>query len=145
MDKEREIGLIKSMKKSFDELVSEDSYFGELFNPGDLEQMIENVKNDFPIEYRCEFCEKDRRKCFELEMNLESQKMSYEQHIGVLEYEYHEKMLNFAEKVLKASDYSDASSKVIGEEVGQNEVVKIKLRNGIALSSDEIRLVCSMI
>ena len=52
MDKQDEIKILRSLQG--------DTYFNQFFKNSDIEQMCENIKNDFPIELGCEFNEKAR-------------------------------------------------------------------------------------
>lgn len=52
MDKQKEIATLRSLKG--------DTYFAQFFKEHDIEQMCENIKNDFPIEMDCQFNEKAR-------------------------------------------------------------------------------------
>lgn len=50
MNKETEIKTLQSLKG--------DTYFAQFFNSHDIDQMCENIKNDFAIELNCQFNEK---------------------------------------------------------------------------------------
>ena len=50
MDKETEIKTLQSLKG--------DTYFAQFFKSCDIDQMCENIKNDFPIELNCQFDQK---------------------------------------------------------------------------------------
>ena len=50
MDKQQEIEILQSLKG--------DTYFADFFGSYDIDQMCENVKNDFGIEYCCQFYQK---------------------------------------------------------------------------------------
>lgn len=60
MEKQKEIETLRSLKG--------DTYFGEYFSSDDIEQMCENIKNDFPIEMDCHFAEKVRAAQLEEDM-----------------------------------------------------------------------------
>ena len=64
MDKKQEIEILKSLKG--------DTYFADFFGNHDIEQMCENIKNDFAIEYCCQFNEKSA--IFEKQVKEEKQK-----------------------------------------------------------------------
>lgn len=51
MDKETEI-------KHLQALVNGDTYFAQFFSKSDVERMVQNIKNDFPIELGCAFVAK---------------------------------------------------------------------------------------
>ena len=50
MDKKQEIEILQSLKG--------DTYFSDFFGSHDIDQMCENIKNDFGLEYCCKFYEK---------------------------------------------------------------------------------------
>lgn len=51
MDKETEIKHIRALSEG-------NTYFSEFFSKEDVNQMVQNIKNDFPIELHCTFNEK---------------------------------------------------------------------------------------
>lgn len=50
MDKKQEIEILQSLKY--------DTYFSDFFGSHDIDQMCENIKNDFGLEYNCQFYQK---------------------------------------------------------------------------------------
>lgn len=50
MDKKQEIAVLQSLVG--------DTYFNQFFSKHDIDQMCENIKNDFPIEMCCQFYQK---------------------------------------------------------------------------------------
>lgn len=50
MDKETEINHLRALQHG-------DTYFAQFFK-NDVDQMVQNIQNDFPIELGCKFCEK---------------------------------------------------------------------------------------
>jgi len=50
MDKKQEIQILQSLKG--------DTYFQDFFGAHDIDQMCENIKNDFGLEYCCQFYQK---------------------------------------------------------------------------------------
>lgn len=50
MDKKQEIEILQSLKG--------DTYFQDFFGAHDIDQMCENITNDFGIEYCCQFNQK---------------------------------------------------------------------------------------
>ena len=50
MDKKQEIEILQSLKG--------DTYFADFFGSHDIDQMCENIKNDFGLEYCCQFYQK---------------------------------------------------------------------------------------
>ena len=50
MDKKQEIEILQSLKG--------DTYFADFFGNHDIDQMCENIKNDFGLEHCCQFYQK---------------------------------------------------------------------------------------
>lgn len=50
MDKSKEIEILQSLKG--------DTYFADFFGAHDIDQMCENIRNDFGLEYCCQFYQK---------------------------------------------------------------------------------------
>ena len=50
MDKQKEIEILQSLKG--------DTYFADFFGAHDIDQMCENIRNDFGLEYCCQFYQK---------------------------------------------------------------------------------------
>ena len=50
MDKKQEIEILQSLKG--------DTYFADFFGSHDIDQMCENIRNDFGLEYCCQFYKK---------------------------------------------------------------------------------------
>lgn len=50
MDKKQEIEILQSLKG--------DTYFANFFGAHDIDQMCENIKNDFGLEHCCQFYQK---------------------------------------------------------------------------------------
>jgi hypothetical protein len=50
MDKSKEIEILQSLKG--------DTYFQDFFGTHDIDQMCENIRNDFGLEYCCQFYQK---------------------------------------------------------------------------------------
>ena len=50
MEKKQEIEILQSLKG--------DTYFADFFGNHDIDQMCENIKNDFGLEYCCQFNKK---------------------------------------------------------------------------------------
>lgn len=51
MDKETEIKHLQAISNG-------DTYFSQFFQKSDIDQMVQNIKNDFPIELGCTFMAK---------------------------------------------------------------------------------------
>lgn len=65
MDKKQEIEILQSLKG--------DTYFADFFGSHDIDQMCENIKNDFGLEYCCQFYQK--ASIFEKQVQEEKKKV----------------------------------------------------------------------
>lgn len=65
MDKKQEIEILQSLKG--------DTYFADFFGSHDIDQMCENIKNDFGLEYSCQFYQK--ASIFERQVQEEKKKV----------------------------------------------------------------------
>ena len=65
MDKKQEIKILQSLKG--------DTYFADFFGSHDIDQMCENIKNDFGLEYCCQFYQK--ASIFEKQVEEEKRKV----------------------------------------------------------------------
>ena len=65
MDKKQEIEILQSLKG--------DTYFADFFGSHDIDQMCENIKNDFGLEYCCQFYQK--ASVFEKQVKEEQKKV----------------------------------------------------------------------
>lgn len=63
--KQDEIDILQSLKG--------DTYFSQYFKDEDIDQMCENIRNDFPIECGCKFSRSEAILQERLKMNIESQ------------------------------------------------------------------------
>ena len=92
-----------------------DTYFNQFFSKDDIEQMMENIKNDFAIEMGCSFTKK-----------AEEQKA------------HDQDMLDFVEDILLTEYRGGNSLNVATEKIGMDNTIKIKRKNKIPLSEEEI-------
>ena len=100
-----------------------DTYFNQFFSKDDIEQMMENIKNDFAIEMGCSFV----KKAEVLEKKLQEEQKAHDQD-----------MLDFVEDIL-VTDYRGGNSlNVATEKIGMDNTIKIKHKNKIALSEEEL-------
>lgn len=65
MNKKQEIEILQSLKG--------DTYFVDFFGSHDIDQMCENIKNDFGLEYCCQFYQK--ASIFEKQVKEEQKKV----------------------------------------------------------------------
>lgn len=100
-----------------------DTYFNQFFSKDDIEQMMENIKDDFAIEMGCSFTEKAK----ELEKKLHEEQKAHDQD-----------MLDFVENLLVTEAQGGNSLRVAREKIGMDNTIKIKRKNKIPLSEEEI-------
>lgn len=107
-----------------------DTYFNDFFSQDDIDQMIENIRNDFAIERCCSF----NTKADMLEKKLHEEQQAHDQD-----------MLDFVEDLLVTEAKGGNSLRVAREKIGMANTIKIKRRNKIALSEEEIDYLVSML
>lgn len=100
-----------------------DTYFNQFFSKDDIEQMTENIKNDFAIEMGCSFV----KKAEVLEKKLQEEKKAHDQD-----------MLDFVEDILVTEYRGGNSLNVATEKIEMDNTIKIKHKNKIALSEEEL-------
>ena len=100
-----------------------DTYFNQFFSKDDIEQMMENIKNDFAIEMGCSFV----KKAEVLEKKLQEEQKAHDQD-----------MLDFVEDILVTEYRGGNSLDVATEKIGMDNTIKIKRKNKIALSEEEL-------
>lgn len=114
MDKQTEIETLKSLKN--------DTYFAAFFGE-DIDQMCQNIRNDFPLEFGCNFS----KKAEVLEKKLHEEQKAHDQD-----------MLDFVEELLVTEAQGGNSLNVAMKKIGMDNTIKIKRKNKIALSEEEI-------
>lgn len=100
-----------------------DTYFNQFFSICDIEQMIQNIKDDFAIEMGCSFV----KKAEVLETKLHEEQKAHDQD-----------MLDFVEEMLITEAQGGNSLNVAMKIIGMDNTIKIKYKNEIALSEEEI-------
>lgn len=100
-----------------------DTYFNQFFSKDDIEQMMENIKDDFAIEMGCSFT----KKAEELEKKLHKEQKAHDQD-----------MLNFVAELLVTEAQGGNPLKVAMKKIGIDNTIKIKHINKIPLSKEEI-------
>ena len=100
-----------------------DTYFNQFFSICDIEQMIQNIKDDFAIEMGCSFAKKTE----ELEKKLHKEQKAHDQD-----------MLDFVEDLLVTEARGGNSLNVAMAKIGMDNTIKIKRKNKIPLSEEEI-------
>lgn len=107
-----------------------DTYFNQFFSICDIERMIQNIKDDFAIEMGCSFV----KKAEVLEKKLHEEKKAHDQD-----------MLDFVEEMLITEAQGGNSLNVAMKKIGMDNTIKIKYKNEIALSEEEIDYLVSKI
>lgn len=100
-----------------------DTYFNQFFSICDIEQMIQNIKDDFAIEMGCSFV----KKAEVLEKKLQEEQKVHDQD-----------MLDFVEDILVTEYRGGNSLNVATEKIGMDNTIKIKRKNKIPLSEEEL-------
>ena len=100
-----------------------DTYFNQFFSICDIERMIQNIKDDFAIEMGCSFV----KKAEVLEKKLHEEQKAHDQD-----------MLDFVEVMLITEAQGGNSLNVAMKKIGMANTIKIKYKNEIALSEEEI-------
>ena len=107
-----------------------DTYFNQFFSICDIERMIQNIKDDFAIEMGCSFV----KKAEVLEKKLHEEQKAHDQD-----------MLDFVEEMLITEAQGSNSLNVAMKKIGMANTIKIKYKNEIALSEEEIDYLVSKI
>ena len=126
MTKEEEIKHLMALKGC----KRGDTYFNQFFSICDIEQMIQNIKDDFAIEMGCSFT----KKAEELEKKLHKEQKAHDQD-----------MLDFVEDLLVTEARGGNSLNVAMAKIGMDNTIKIKRKNKIPLSEEEIDYLVSKI
>lgn len=100
-----------------------DTYFNQFFSKDDIEQMMENIKDDFAIEMGCSFTEKAEV----LEKKLHEEQKAHDQD-----------MLDFVEDLIVTEARGGNSLNVAMAKIGMDNTIKIKHKNKIPLSEEEL-------
>lgn len=100
-----------------------DTYFNQFFSKDDIEQMMENIKDDFAIEMGCSFT----KKAEELEKKLHEEQKAHDQD-----------MLDFVEDLIVTEARGGNSFNVAMAKIGMDNTIKIKRKNKIPLSEEEL-------
>ena len=107
-----------------------DTYFNQFFSTEDIEQMIQNIHNDFAIEMGCSFV----KKAEVLEKKLHEEQKAHDQD-----------MLDFVEEMLITEAQGGNSLNVAMKKIGMDNIIKIKRKNKIVLNEEEIDYLVSKI
>ena len=119
MTKEEEINHLMALKGC----KRGDTYFNQFFSSDDIEQMIQNIHDDFAIEMGCSFA----KKAEVLEKKLHEEQKAHDQD-----------MLDFVAELLVTEAKGGNPLKVAMKKIGTDNTIKIKRINKIPLSEKEI-------
>ena len=115
MTREQEIQILQSLKG--------DTYFAQKYGQ-DIDQMCQNISNDFPIEFDCQFMAKEKA----LQGQLKAQQAASK-----------DRLLSFAHDIILAmSGCDDEIYQTVEGYIGKDEIIKFKHSQGIELNDDEI-------
>lgn len=122
MDRKSEIKVLQSLKG--------DTYFAQYFTSADIDQMCENISNDFAIEMGCPF----NQKAEALQRQLTQTKKEAE-----------DARIEFAQFLIKTEGTAMSNDvyQRIESEFGLNFIIKTKWNNGISLEDYEIEYMVS--
>lgn len=118
MTKQEEINILQSLKG--------DTYFAQFFGSNDIDQMCQNISNDFAIEGGCRFIQKSEA----LERINADLKKEIQQKIHCLGM----KLLNIINKGLNEGDIYQ----LVENEVGIDAIIKFKHKKDMKLTDKEI-------
>ena len=115
MTTQEEIQTLQSLKG--------DTYFAQEFGQ-DIDQMCQNISNDFPIELDCQFAVKEKA----LQEQLKAQQTASK-----------DRLLSFAHDIILAmSGCDDEIYQTVEGYIGKDEIIKFKHSQGVDLNEEEI-------
>lgn len=118
MTKQEEIDILQSLKG--------DTYFAQFFGSKDIDQMCQNINNDFAIEGGCRFNQKAE---------------ALERINADLKKEIQQKIYDLGMELIKDLDKGfdeDAIYQLVKGEVGVDAIIKFKRKNDLELTDKEI-------
>lgn len=118
MTKQEEIDILQSLKG--------DTYFAQFFGSKDIDQMCQNIINDFAIEGGCGFNQKAE---------------ALERINADLKKEIQQKIYDLGMELIKDLDKGfdeDAIYQLVKGEVGIDAIIKFKRKNDLELTDKEI-------
>lgn len=127
MDKQTEIKTLQSLKG--------DTYFNQVFNNHDIDQMCENIKNDFGIEMDCQFFQKIAA----LEKQIADMKAAHDAEIKKINAAHKEEMEEFGKKLIVENEmYVDDIYKTLENQFDKKFIINTKFEAKLELSDDEL-------
>lgn len=118
MTKQEEFDILQSLKG--------DTYFAQFFGSKDIDQMCQNINNDFAIEGGCGFNQKAE---------------ALERINADLKKEIQQKIYDLGMELIKDLDKGfdeDAIYQLVKGEVGVDAIIKFKRKNDLELTDKEI-------
>ena len=118
MTKQEEIDILQSLKG--------DTYFAQFFGSKDIDQMCQNINNDFAIEGGCGFNQKAE---------------ALERINADLKKEIQQKIYDLGMELIKDLDKGfdeDTIYQLVKGEVGVDAIIKFKRKNDLKLTDKEI-------
>lgn len=118
MTKQEEIDILQSLKG--------DTYFAQFFGSKDIDQMCQNISNDFAIEGGCGFYQKAE---------------TLERSNADLKEEIQKKIHDLGMELIKILDKGydeEAIYQLVEGEVGIDAIIKFKRKNDLSLTDKEI-------
>ncbi len=118
MTKQEEIDILQSLKG--------DSYFAQFFGSKDIDQMCQNINNDFAIEGGCGFSKKSE---------------TLERINADLKKEFQQKIHDLGMELIKVLDKGfdeDAIYQLVEGEVGIDAIIKFKRKNNLDITDKEL-------
>lgn len=127
MDKQTEIKTLQSLKG--------DTYFNEFFNNHDIDQMCDNIKNDFPIDMACQFTAKVEA----LERQIKDMEAAHEAEMKELNDAHDAEMKEFGKKLI-VDNHGDVDDiyDTLEDQFGREFIINTKHKNYIDLEDEEI-------
>lgn len=127
MDKQTEIKTLQSLKG--------DTYFSEFFNNHDIDQMCENIKNDFPIEMACQFNSQIQA----LKKQISEMEAAHKAEMEKLNATHKIEMEEFGKKLIVENEMCvDYIYKTLENQFDKKFIINTKFEAKLELSDDEI-------
>lgn len=118
MTKQEEIDILQSLKG--------DTYFAQFFGSKDIDQMCQNISNDFAIEGGCGFYQKaEVLERINADLKKEIQQKIYDLGMELI-------------KILDKGYDEEAIYQLVEGEVGIDAIIKFKRKNDLSLTDKEI-------
>ena len=128
MDKQTEIKTLQSLKGN-------DTYFGSFFGNQDIDQMCENIKNDFVISLGCSF----NAKVAALEKKIADMEAAHKAEIEDLKSSHKAEMKAFGRKlIIENEKYVDNIYETLENQFGTKFIITTKYQAKQPLSDDEL-------